>query len=75
MLLFSDSQSAVGILTLGWENKSHKAVVAESRQYIDIFRSKGVDVDICWNPGHADISGNEIVDKLAKAAAEEAEEM
>ena len=49
--------------------------MAESRQYIDIFRSKGVDVDICWNPGHADISGNEIVDKLAKAAVEEAEEM
>ena len=30
--LFSDSQSAVGILTLGWQNNSHKQVIAEINQ-------------------------------------------
>ena len=29
IMLFSDSQSAVGILTLGWENKSHTSAIFE----------------------------------------------
>ena len=32
--VLSDSQSAVGILTLGWQNKSHTRVVAEVQQTI-----------------------------------------
>ena len=35
----------------------------------------GVDLEISWAPGHADIRGKELADKLAKEAAEEAKEM
>ena len=75
IMLFSDSQSAVGILTLGWENKSHKAVILEIKQTMDILKSQNVSIELNWTPGHADIAGNEIADKLAKEAAEEAENM
>ena len=34
LLVLSDFQSAVGILTLGWQNKSHTRVVAEVQQTI-----------------------------------------
>ena len=75
IMLFSDSQSAVGILTLGWENTSHKAVILEIKQTLDILKSQNVSIELNWTPGHADIAGNEIADKLAKEAAEEAENM
>ena len=38
-------------------------------------KESGVDLEISWTPGHADIRGNELADKLAKEAAEEAKEM
>ena len=74
-MLFSDSQSAVGILTLGWENKSHTSAIFEIKQAMEILKSQNVTVEINWTPGHAEIAGNEIADKLAKEAAEEAENM
>ena len=54
IMLFSDSQSAVGILTLGWENKSHKAVILEIKQTMDILKSQNVSIELNWTPGHAD---------------------
>ena len=57
IMLFSDSQSAVGILTLGWENKSHKAVILEIKQTMDILKSQNVNIELNWTPGHADITG------------------
>ena len=74
-MLFSDSQSAVGILTLGWENKSHTSVVFEIKQIMDILKRQNVEIDINWTPGHAEITGNEIADRLAKEAAVDAENM
>ena len=74
-MLFSDSQSAVGILTLGWENKTHKAVILEIKQTMDIQKSQNVKIELNWTPGHADVASNEIADKLAKEAAEESENM
>ena len=73
IMLFSDSQSAVGIL--GWENKSHTSAIFEIKQAMEILKSRNVTVEINWTPGHAEIAGNEIADKLAKEAAEEAENM
>ena len=32
IMLFSDSQSAVGILTLGWVNTSHRSIILEIKQ-------------------------------------------
>ena len=75
IMLFSDSQSAVGILTLGWENKTHTSVIFEIKQSMEILKSQNVTVELNWKPGHAEIAGNEIADKLAKEAAEEAENM
>ena len=75
IMLFSDSKSAVGILTLGWENKSHTWAIFEIKQAMEILKSQNVTVKINWTPGHAEIAGNEIADKLAKEAAEEAENM
>ena len=34
-----------------------------------------MEIGISWTPGHADIAGNEIADRLAKEAAKEAEEV
>ena len=68
IMLFSDSQSAVGIL--GWENKSHSSEILEIKQAKEILKSQNVTVELNWTPGHAEIAGNEIADKLAKEAAE-----
>ena len=38
-------------------------------------KTKCRKIDINWTPGHAEITGNEIADKLAKEAAVEAENM
>ena len=32
----------------------------------------GVSVEISWTPGHAQINGNDMADKLSKEAVEEA---
>ena len=67
--IFSDNQSAVGILTLGWEAKTYKQTVKEIKVQIKDFTDKGITLQIDWTPGHADILGNEIADTLAKEAA------
>ena len=73
--MFSDSQSAVGILTLGWQRNSHKQVIAEINQTLKSLEKEQIQINLKWTPGHAEITGNEIADQLAKAAAEEAERM
>lgn len=69
---FPDSQSAVGILTLGWTATSHKKAVEDIRLLISDLEKSHLEVNIKWTPGHADIRGNCIADELAKEAAEEA---
>ena len=34
----------------------------------------GIEIKIHWTPGHANVNGNEIADRLAKEAAKEAEQ-
>ena len=70
--IFSDSQSAVGILTLGWTATSHKKAVEDIKLLISDLENSGLEISIKWTPGHADIKGNCIADELAKEAAEEA---
>ena len=67
--IFSDSQSAIGILKLGWQPTQHKQMVAEIRQKISRLEKKNIKLDISWTPGHANIKGNEEVDRLAKEAS------
>ena len=71
--IFSDSQSAVRVLTLGWTLSSYQGTINQIKQLIDSLKQKGLEINIAWTPGHADIAGNKIADKLAKEAAKEAE--
>ena len=73
--IFSDSQSAIGVLQLGWQPTHHKQTVAEIRQKIKRLEQKDIKVDISWTPGHANIKGNEEADRLAKEASCEAAAM
>ena len=43
------------------------------QQSLNILESDGTEVKIQWSPGHANIRGNEMADRLAKEAAKEAE--
>ena len=72
--IFSDSQCAIGHLTLGWEDKNHKTTIHETKQDIQRIREAGIEFEISWTPGHANIRGNEEADRMAKEAAEEAKE-
>ena len=71
----SDSQSAVGILTLGWESNNYKQRVKDTMVAIKNLQDRGVETQIEWTPGHANIEGNEIADLLAKEAATAAAEL
>ena len=64
--IFSDSQCAIGHLVLGWEPKSHKATIQEVKEDIKNLEQAGVKVEISLTPGHSDIKGNELADRLAK---------
>ena len=75
VLILSDSQSSVGLLTLGWEPTQHKTTSKDILTELKQIQSKGVQVDIRWTPGHAEIQGNEEADRLAKEASKEAESM
>ena len=73
--IFSRSQSAVELLTLGWEVKTYKQTIADTKNLISYFTNKHIQVQIERTPGHANIHGNDIADRLAKEAANEAEVM
>ena len=51
--IFSDSQSAIGILKLGWQPTLYKHTVAEIKQKIQRLEQKNITVNISWTPGSA----------------------
>ena len=61
--LFSDSQSAVGILALVWQNNSHKHEIAEINQTLKSLEKEQIQLNLKWTLGHADIAGKEITDQ------------
>ncbi|MEW8548508.1 MAG: reverse transcriptase domain-containing protein, partial [Candidatus Thiodiazotropha sp.] len=73
--IFSDSQSAVGILTLNWASENYTDIIFKIKSFLQQLKTKGFDVIIHWTPGHATIEGNEIADRLAKDAAQQASDM
>ena len=66
--IFSDSQSAVGQLTLGWGAKSHKNTTKEVKSEISKLHDCNVEEELSWTPGHANKKGNEYADQLAQEA-------
>ena len=68
VLILSDSQSSVGLLTLGWEPTQHKTTSKDILTELEQIKRKGIEVDIKWTAGHAEIKGNEEADRLAKEA-------
>ena len=71
--IFSDSQSALGILALNWKSENYFQSINEIKSQINYLKEQGVVVSFNWTPGHASIKGNEIADQFAKEAANEAE--
>ena len=67
LVIFSDSQSALEAL----ENQQSRNVdILRLAQSIDnLHKSYKVNIMLQWVPGHSDITGNEIADKLAKQGA------
>ncbi|MEW8545908.1 MAG: ribonuclease H family protein, partial [Candidatus Thiodiazotropha sp.] len=70
--MFCDSQSAVGILTLNWRSDNYQDVIKKIKEGFKQLEINGVEIELMWSPGHADIEGNELADELAKSAAKEA---
>ena len=73
--LFSDSQTAFGIITLNQDYKNYADVVKRLKDCIRQLEGDGSIVSMFWTPGHADVEGNEVADRLAKEAAKEAQEL
>ena len=55
--IFSDSQSDVGQLSLGWECKSHRTTVQEVITEMRRLEEVNAKVALSWSPGHAAIKG------------------
>jgi ribonuclease HI len=73
--IFSDSQSTIGLLKLGWKPKQYFDTIRRIKSYMEHLAAGGIEVEISWTPGHADIAGNETADRLAKEASRQAAEM
>ena len=73
--IFSDSQSAVGILTLNWASTNFTVLISQIKSLLNQLQSTAFEVSKHWTPGHATIAGNEIADRLAKDAAQQAPKM
>ena len=69
--ILSDSQTAVGILTLNWKSSNYIDTISDIKENIGTLMRYGMRTTLSWIPGHANIAGNEIADQLAKAAAKE----
>ena len=63
---FSDSQSALLALK---SRITTTPIILDIKNMIEQARSRKLEVDFCWVPGHVNISGNEKADKAAKEAA------
>ena len=69
--VFCDSQEAVGILTLSWNNNNYKQLDGEFKHQVNSLQQQGWTTDILWSPGHAEILGNETADRLAEETVAE----
>jgi ribonuclease HI len=56
-----------------WKIENHKRITLEILDKMKRIQKNGIEIKIHWTPGHANVNGNEIADRLAKEAAKEAE--
>jgi ribonuclease HI len=73
--VFSDSQSVIRLLTLGWKPRQFFDTLERTKSCIRQLEAKETLVEILWSPGHADIHGNERADRLSKEASTRAASM
>ena len=66
--VFSDNQYALNVSIGKWKAKAHRPLIANIIELITFLRQRS-HLTISWVPGHADIEGNEVADKLAKQGA------
>lgn len=71
--IFSDSQSATGQLTLGWEACSHKVTIHEVQTEIKKLENSNTIVEISWTPGHADINGKRVCRQIGERSSARSE--
>ncbi|CAG2218337.1 RNASEH1 [Mytilus edulis] len=65
LTIFSDSQTALGILTLNWKSDSYHQTINEIKGKIKNLNEHGILINLNWTPGHANIKGNDEADSLA----------
>lgn len=70
--ILSDSDYAIGMLTRNWVAKENVELVAGIKKDVEAVKSRGIELEIKYAPGHSKVPGNERADKLASAAAREA---
>lgn len=66
VVIHTDSSYAIGVLTKNWKAKANQALIAQIRQKLARFSN----VELRKVKGHAGIEQNELVDQLARSAAE-----
>ena len=65
---FSDNMYALKTITGEWSTQSNVDLVKEAQACLAEL-SKHATVHLMWVPGHADVYGNEVADRLAKRGA------
>ena len=65
----------MGIITLNWVSNHYLDVIKKIYENISSLESKGWNLEIVRTPGHSEVQGNEVADRLAKEAAMEAKEL
>jgi ribonuclease HI len=68
LILHSDSEYAIGMLTKDWKVRANKPLVEQARELAATFSHLRFE----WVPGHAGIKDNERCDELARAAIQRA---
>ena len=70
IIIHSDSQWAINVLTGRWGAKTHKELVTNGKR---LLKHSGLDVQLHWIKGHAGNTGNERADRLAEEGKNRAE--
>lgn len=67
--IYADNQAALFRLKTPSDRPGQSCQIRATRATLQA-KEKGTQVEFNWVPGHQDISGNEVADKLAKAATQ-----